>query len=466
MNNTVILKTNIERYLEYSRLYLQKVFVILLILGPLQAMAQPWVASPDLSDRIRYMIKDSSLVRQIEVRQNGVCLFACDENGHVSSQPEIMIYEGEWSLLGLYFTDVPLVEALAYYQAKQTQRNFMDLFQHLKGVHLSTEPRKLPLSHLKVALDPGHFAHNFATAKLEKKFVRLRGKDMGRHHDIELYEARLTALTAMILKDMLTELGAEVLVTRDEHTSATGKNFDDWYAHDFQHDLKMDLDLGLITEAEYKEYSAHHEHADEHKKKILRTYFKDREFRCRAEKINAFRPHLTLILHYNVGENNNPDAEGYHTPHDRNFSMVFVGGAYTRGELVKPVDRMHFLRQLMTDDIEHSLEFSAIVARHIETEMQVPLYTGGEMVLPYIRDYSIAADQEKYKGVYHRNLALTRSIYGVMAFAEPLLQDNREEALKLSTSDCEWKGHKVPCRLIEMAQAYKNAVVEYYTSVK
>jgi hypothetical protein len=85
--------------------------------------------------------------------------------------------------------------------------------------------------------------------------------------------------------------------------------------------------------------------------------------------------------------------------------------------------------------------------------------------LKYIRDYCLAADGG-CGGIYHRNLFLTRAVYGTLAFAEPLLQDNREEALKLSTYDCTWKGKKVPCRLVEMAEAYKSAILEYIQTAK
>ena|GEM_PF-513429 len=461
---SVIHCANIERYLQSLRLYYWKVFVTILLAVPVNISAQPeTIFRKDVHSSLGYLMKDTVLKRQVVIRQNGVTVFAANEKGLLATRPETTVYWTEWNYLGRYLASLPLADALVFYKIKGQTDQSAELLRKIKGDDRppGTVDSRLPLKGWRIALDPGHFAHNFETAKIEKKYVRLRASDMGTAEDILLYEARLTAITADILRSMLEGLGATVLVTRTETTSATGKNFDDWYREDLEKDLEQDRKDRLIDSLEHAQTAAlirENRDAGKTRHRILHTFFKDHEFRARSEKINSFRPHLTLILHYNVDENNVPDKEGYHKPHSKNFSMVFVGGAYTKGELVQPADRMLFLRHLLSDDIAHSVAFSALVQKHITAGMHVPAYTG-DFLLKYIRNYSLAA--EGNPGVYHRNLFLTRAVYGTLAFAEPLLQDNREEALLLSVNDCDWHGKKVPCRLIEMAEAYKKAVLEY-----
>lgn len=404
------------------------------------------------------MFKDETLTQQISIRNSVIYLYPVDNKGNVITDPEFAL---DWEEVETFLKQVgmrDMSKARELYLNKGVGKfDPIDMVAIVTGgLPIEWKEPIPPLAGYKIALDPGHFAHNFTIAKWERKYIQLRASDMGTKEDIRIYEAKLTGLTGMILKDMLEELGAEVLITRSTETSATGKNFNEWYAEDFQTDLVKDLEAGLIDSSIY-EYCKKNSKT---KYKILRKYFIRHEFICRANKINAFQPDLTLIMHYNVDENNNPDKYGYHKPHGKNFSMVFVGGAYAKNELSLPIDRMFFIRQALSYDIEKSVMFSSVVENHIVKEMGVPAYKM-EFPLSYIEKYSIPTDVNSYPGVFHRNLYLTRTIYGTIAFAEPLLQDNKKEALKLSTYDCEWNGVKVPCRLIEMATAYKNAILEY-----
>lgn len=448
--------SNIGRYLKPGLLILTKVFVISILTLGKNAYCQPETSfHKDLSESFFTLFKDYSLKNQVSLRQNGIFIFAADAKGNLSSRPEAAVYWDEAPLFLRYMRSSSMQSALEMYRQKGV-KNFATTFLFAINVvpPSASNVTDGPLKGYRIALDPGHFAHNFETAKMERKYVRLRASDMNIGKDIELFEAKLTSLTAEILKDKLEKLGAEVMVTRKEHTSATGKNFDEWYRDDFYTALETDLRYGLIDSNEYHEYKKD----ASSKLKTLRGFFTRHELRVRADKINAFQPDLTIIIHYNVGETNVPDKDGYHRPHDQNISMMFVGGAYAKNELSTPLDRLQFLRQALSDDVENSVHLSALVQKYIIEDLKVPVINTAEHLPGYIANYSIASNEN---GVYHRNLALTRMVYGTIAFGEPLMQDNREEALRLSTDDCSWNGKKVPCRLVEMAGVYEKAILEY-----
>ena len=70
----------------------------------------------------------------------------------------------------------------------------------------------------------------------------------------------------------------------------------------------------------------------------------------RAKKINSFYPHVSVIIHYNVDDKNSP----WTTASQRNNSMCFIGGAFGSKDLVKPSNKLHFLRLLLGKQLDQS----------------------------------------------------------------------------------------------------------------
>ena len=186
---------------------------------------------------------------------------------------------------------------------------------------------------------------------------------------------------------------------------------------------------------------------------LFHRYFKHEDNKKRIAKINAFEPHLTMIMHYNVDANNRP----WKRPTRQNKSMAFVGGSFMRGELYDPERRFNFLRLLLTEDIESSIHLSKNVLNELNRQLG-------------IQSISLQNDQKFLKrssiltsvqGVYARNLALSSRVHGTLCYAEPLYQDNAKEARLLAKKDYEIDGRKVPNRIAEVAEVYKTAIVQY-----
>lgn len=286
------------------------------------------------------------------------------------------------------------------------------------------------LAQLKIALDPGHFAHNLEMAIIEKKYLRISDS---LEREYTLYEAALTEQTALILQDMLQREGATVMMTRQPGLSALGVTADEWVRGNWKIALHELVNKGWIEQADANKFSTY-----TNVKKIIREVFRTYEMYKRAEQINAFAPHLALSIHYNVEEKNVPDKAGFHALHQRNYSMVFVPGAYAIDELQHPLHRLAFLRQWLGRQVEISVQAAAIFQRFIHDSLGVPPVTlpiANE--LSYLQNFS-RLHQQNLPGVYHRNLFILRQVRYPIILVEPLLQDNKHEFSRLIQNDAQY----------------------------
>lgn len=286
------------------------------------------------------------------------------------------------------------------------------------------ERKNKNLQGLKVAIDPGHFGEKYAY--LEQRFV-----EIPLDSSIACFnEGTLTFLTALHLKTLLEQEGAQVMLTK-EHlgTGAILKDFFDW--------LKE-------TPAVWKEQKT--------LSQLFREKYNPLDLKARAEKINQFAPDITVIIHYNAHDSTDKSSP-YTKPTEQNYNMTFLAGAFCKKELVEKEARYEFLRLLVTQDIENSQLFCQSVLDQMIIHLQVPA------VIPedgarYLDNACLPVS----KGVYARNLALTRLVHGTLCYGESLVQNNPKEAVNLSKQDTVIGG--IPCssRLKEVAEAYFDAI--------
>ncbi len=246
----------------------------------------------------------------------------------------------------------------------------------------------------RVALDPGHFGGKYA--RLEQKWVII--------DNVSLQEGDLTLKTALLLKEKLEKVGISVFLTRSEE----GK--------------------GAIDE-EFK--------GDDFKS------FNAKDLRKRAEIVNAFDPDLTLMIHYDVHS-----AKGnVYQSNPENYCLAFVPGAFCRGDLETPEDREHLYRLLATDDLKHSVALSQLLINHLGAKLGVPIKSN--------EHYMSKVCKRVGKGVYARNLAMTRLVKGPLAYVEVLCQDCTTEVARLKDGS----------RLVEVADALFEGILKWRTQV-
>ncbi|MCU0443382.1 MAG: N-acetylmuramoyl-L-alanine amidase [Microscillaceae bacterium] len=289
-----------------------------------------------------------------------------------------------------------------------------------------------PLRGWRIALDPGHFGGNMTTAKIEGKYIEM---NLPKGVKISFFESELAWYTARILQKKLSELGAEVMLTRSQYGyTAYGYSFEDWYEQYKKNQLDSNKTALKPAQA------------------FVRRFFRPELFE-RARLINAFAPDLTLIIHYNVESNN----VGWKKPVTSNQSMAFVGGGFQAGELNSAENRFHFLRVLLSDEIDNSIRFSEIVLQKIADKLAVPIIQEPNNQA-FLQQTSLPVNSQ---GVYARNLTMTRQVWGTLCYIEPLYQDNEKECRLLNRRNFSLEGRKIPRRIVEVAEAYLAAILDY-----
>ncbi len=86
------------------------------------------------------------------------------------------------------------------------------------------------------------------------------------------------------------------------------------------------------------------------KQKLFWEFFRDYELMERARIINEFKPDLTIIIHYNVDEKNTD----WKKPTRKNHTMAFIGGGMTANNFSSQINKIHFLRLLLTNQIHEA----------------------------------------------------------------------------------------------------------------
>lgn len=317
-------------------------------------------------------------------------------------------------------------DAFIIYASLGDKQKSQEEYRLILGSSDALPALKKSLANCKIAIDPGHFGGEYS--HLEQRFVEISFQKKL----LAFNEGDLTFLTALYLKELLEKEGAEVFLTRTKREEgALSQNF-------FQF-LQTHPDLWLTQKTLTQ---------------LFRGVYNGVDLYARAEKINTFKPDVTVIIHYNAHDS---QKEKYTSITDKNYNMVFIPGSFGEGELKEKKARYEFLRLLVTSDFTLSKQFSRIVLRKFNEHLQVPTVTPSDGTR-YLETASIEVE----KGVYARNLALTRLVHGPLCYGESLVQNNLEEALRLSRLDTEIQGYPCSSRLKEVALAYFQAIQEFF----
>ncbi len=276
------------------------------------------------------------------------------------------------------------------------------------------------LTGYRIAIDAGHTAGDLASGKIEQKHLKFNvaGAD-GKLDSIEIAEGILTFATAKLLKEKLEAEGAEVFMTRSFNGStAFGITFENWLKSSYFNavdslnkisEITLDRKQWLLTKAT--------------KRDKFKLVFKDIELKKRGEIINNYHPDFTIIIHYNVDEMNT----GWAKSSNKDFDMAFVGGAFMKHDLLSKEKRYDFFRLLVSDDFEKSVSLSSEMIKSFENTLVVK--TASINDAKYLREGCLPTTE---KGVFCRNLQLTRFVHSPLVYGETLYQDNERECVLLN----------------------------------
>lgn len=392
-----------------------------------------------------YLDKENGLSPFYSINKEGIKIFA-SAHDKVTNKPEFRI---SWDMVDdfrQYLKNCTAVDALKMYKTGNYDNTVS--CTPVKRDTLSTDTMGLFYGY-RIAIDAGHTAGTVPEGVVEKKFLKFKPADSGFKDSIEIAEGMLTYATAALLKEKLVKEGADVFLTRPFNGStAYGIDFDEWLKINYANTINAWKNSGRIS-AEKRNWYLNK--ASKNDKFTL--VFKDIELQKRAEIINAYKPDLTIIIHYNVDETNT----GWKRPGSKNYSMAFIGGAFMPSDLSSVEKRFEFLRMLLTYDIESSVALSAAVVKSLETNLQVKAAATKDAT--YLYKGCLYAGKT---GVFCRNLQLTRNVHGPVVYGETLYQDNVVECVLLNQESDKLKNVRVQ----QAAEAYYKGVKEYIENWK
>ncbi len=399
------------------------------------------------------LLADERLSALFSWQNDTLLLFASAEQRKYG-QPEFVLFPSEQAIWKHWLSTLPLDSLVARYVSKGA--NPMASIPPVLSAKEVPSDSSRPLAGWRIALDPGHMAGDLEFAQgVEGKAIVMAPSTQTNGQRIGFYESELTLATAMIIRDSLENLGAEVLLTRESPgVAAHGLDFATWKQVAFPDTLRQAVAQGKMKSAQMMWWTSRASDA-----MIFRTYFNRSDLKARADMIRAFQPDVTLMIHYNVDLPNwavTQQGRAY-LPGKANYSMAFVPGAFLFGELDEVEDRVMLLRMLLTDDLEQSIQLSAAFVRQSERLTGVaPVAIDAD--LAYLTVSSLPAGEP---GVFARNLTLTRLISGPVCYGESLCQDARSEVFRLNQRDLKIEGRWVSSRVQEVASAYVAAVREF-----
>jgi N-acetylmuramoyl-L-alanine amidase len=395
----------------------------------------------------RFLNFNGSLSSRVKFEATAIRLLSA--NG----KAEFSIYADEIALLARYF-----ISATPREQAQFIRRKGNNPLGDPGKDSLSKKEKQMgrigssgntALSGARIAIDPGHFGTSLKEAEAERKFLSFA---LGKSDTIRLFESALNFQTAWILKSKLEEQGAAVFITRREanHTSF-GCTYHDWLS---RHKVRVldSLEKAKVMNAakarSLKKMNAHD---------FFWNFFRDFELANRAEVINGFSPDLTVIVHYNVDEKNAPWTRLTR----KNFTMAFIPGAFMSSDLNKPYNRTHFVRLLLTDQLDRSQKAGEMLVKEFSRNLGITPAEQQDAI--YLTQSCKGAG---CPGLYCRNLALCRTVNSPLVYGESLYQDNENEARELMKQDLEVSGIRTNSRVNDVAGSYAEAVKGYFVSLQ
>ncbi|GAB4327014.1 MAG: hypothetical protein OHK0038_00580 [Flammeovirgaceae bacterium] len=409
--------------------------------------------------KIRLLVKDEEVKNYFRIAEDGVEMFASPENKQ-QGIIECKVYESEKEDFINFIKKIPDDSLASFYQQKGV-RKLDEVAQNWTGVLINkpstfSEKKHGHLRGMRVALDPGHLGGSMETAMIEARYVIMAFQ---KGDTVRFNEGNLNLATAYLLKQKLEAEGAEVMITRNaKGHSAFDKSFEAWLKEDFANALEEEKNKGKIDNTLYQKLKTSNDLPY-----IYDRFFKYLDFRERARKINEFQPHLTIVIHYNIDSPNWDRRKGnVYQPADANYSMVFLAGGFMKKELSDPRDRLEFLRLLLSDDLDNSLQICDKVQHKFVHDLKVPSVPHDER-LSYLKRGCVYTEKA---GIYARNLALTRMVHSPLCYGETLCQDDPKEARILAREEIPAGDLMTSPRVAQTAQAYFEAIHSYWKKHK
>ena len=328
-------------------------------------------------------------------------------------------------------------------------------YQHIQSAKLNSTT--LPLLGLRIALDPGHMG--------DKEWDRPTGKYIHDDSGNILSEGYINFIVAQLLKNNLENLGAEVLVTRNNlHpvSKLPARTFPliKFARTELQESTLKPWFLSLLNNASSREmlYDSFEKSAR------LRSLFSESrrsdyfilraDLDARIDLINRFNPDITLIIHFDTADRlDDPQSLN---PYVIQATKGFVVGSYGANEFSSRNQRKFFIRHLLDS---YSWQTSLDLSRYLITEIKNKL---GVKLASSAGPESIEVEP----GIFSRNLYVpSRLSPSAVAYIECLFYNEPKEFYRILnlTDTMAINGHTYPNsnRLKQVANTLRDGILNY-----
>lgn len=261
----------------------------------------------------------------------------------------------------------------------------------------------LPLSGLRVAIDPGHIGGSWASAE-GRLFVPPCGTPVA--------EGDMTLHVAKILEHLLVSSGAQVFLTRRNSEPLNGSFPAKFRQRAVENLKKASRPVGELNI----------------QRESMRILLQQAEIESRSLLVNEkIRPDLAVCLHFN--------AEPWGTKSSPKFSKnnhfhVLIGGNYRVSELESLEQRLNLTRRILEGTHLEEESLAKTLAREVARITRLPPFNYG-------KSSEIASPVQGTPYVWKRNLMATRLFHCPVVFLEPFVMNNEEfvAAVRLAKSD-------------------------------
>jgi hypothetical protein len=276
-----------------------------------------------------------------------------------------------------------------------------------------TSNKELPLSGVKVAIDPGHLGGIWA--KMEERWFQIG-------ESVPVTEGDLTLRVAQILAPRLESLGAKVSLVRSAPGPVTTAR---------PETLQSQAEASLRERGVTNLFPAYHGPDDPNREDSVpweaeRLFYRVDEIHSRAEIVNEkIKPDLVLCLHF--------DAEPWGTASHpilvkTNHLHLLINGAYSSGELGFDDQRFAMLLKLLSRTYSEELACAECVAGSMAGITGLPPYR-------YTTPNAKSMGSSGY--VWARNLLANRLYECPVIFIEAYVMNSEEFFARFQAGDYE-----------------------------
>ncbi|MFT5618862.1 MAG: hypothetical protein ACI85I_002097 [Arenicella sp.] len=409
----------------------------------------------ELSHRVEVLVKDTMLYDNFMMDFDGISMHK-SKYAKRKGKDECKVYYSEIQTFEQLIEEASVEEIMKIYENKQNlffNPSETNTIVERNADAISSRSDDQPLEGIKIALDPVYIGGSMRMAEIEQKLLKIVNR---KGDTVFLDEGLINLETAVIAAIKLQKLGAEILLTRKKVSeSAFGKSFFTWLNEDFRTWVKDDYEKGNLTKekADYLRQKADAIY-------VYNQYFKPKELKARVERINRFKPDLTLAIGYNIDETNwlLRSSGDVLKPIHENYALVYVPGGFMAGELETPRDRMEFLRLMLTKDYKNSIKFAELLSLQFNYKLGTPPLSS-KLDFEYLDENSIKVKE----GIYARNLSITRLVHGPVCYGVPLCLDNENEFLAIGKDELKVGKLTTSKRVEQVADAFVEAIKTYFS---